>query len=156
MGRNNLCRCRQAPEQWNRTKRPEGQRCEAFFFGKPQRRSMPVGTSSSGASATEWRQVVATDASPWIVRKQRFSVPKGRQAVLEHSSCRPFGTHRQCSCPSTVRSPLVIALPSAHEGGQRPGNIFSGRPVSRTERASAIRRRTDCARLRCSRALLRV
>jgi hypothetical protein len=77
------------------------QRCEAVFCGKPQHRSMPLRTSSSGASATQWRQVVATDASPWIVRKQRFSVPKGRQEILEQSLCRPFGTHRQCCCPST-------------------------------------------------------
>jgi hypothetical protein len=74
--------------------------------------SGPGSASSSGASATEWRQVVATDASPWIVRKQRCSVPKGRQAILEQSSCRPFGTHRQCCCPSTGSHPwLVHAVP---------------------------------------------
>ena len=55
---------------------------------------MPVRKTSDCVSATEWRQVVATGASPWIVPKQRFSVPKGRQVSVPQGSCRPFGTQR--------------------------------------------------------------
>lgn len=47
--------------------RPDEQRREGFFFGKTQRWSMPFRMSSGCVSATEWRKVVATGASPWLV-----------------------------------------------------------------------------------------
>jgi hypothetical protein len=111
-----------------------GKRCEAFFIGKPQRRTIPVRTSTSGASATQWRQMVATDASPWIVRKQRFSVPKGRQEILEQSLCRPFGTHRQCCSTSTGSHPwLKHAVPLGLNRKRLPASVFHIPTIDRSK-----------------------
>ena len=87
------------------------QRREGFIFGKNQHRSVPVCKSPGCVSATEWRQVVATGASPWILFQTAFFSPSGTtgvSAALFMSSLRDsrslfFSVHGLAPVATTCR-----------------------------------------------------
>jgi len=87
------------------------QRREGFIFGKKQHRSVPVCKSPGCVSATEWRQVVATGASPWILFQKAFFSPSGTtgvSAALFMSSLRDsrslfFSVHGLAPVATTCR-----------------------------------------------------